>query len=77
MSQRFFTISKKVERLLMNGIRTGQLDNFAVSGRNHNSLEFKMRQVLKIKNLKNSLIFRLFFIVTPSIESSEQASSIT
>lgn len=42
MSQRFFTISKKVERLLMNGIRTGRLDNFAVSGRN--SLEFKLTQ---------------------------------
>lgn len=31
MSQRFFTIAKKVERLLMNGIRTGRLDDFAVS----------------------------------------------
>ncbi|VVC27783.1 Hypothetical protein CINCED_3A025476 [Cinara cedri] len=31
MSQRFFTISKKVERLLMNGIRTGRLDNFALN----------------------------------------------
>lgn len=62
MSQRFFTISKKVERLLMNGIRTGRLDNFAVSGRNDNSLEFKMRQVLIIKNLKNSFIFPLFVL---------------
>jgi hypothetical protein len=44
MSQRFFTISKKVERLLMNGIRTGRLDNFAVSGQNRNSLEFKLTQ---------------------------------
>lgn len=31
MSQRFFTIARKVERLLTNGIRTGRLDNFAVS----------------------------------------------
>ncbi|XP_025424252.1 AFG3-like protein 2 [Sipha flava] len=31
MSQRFFAISKKVERLLMNGIRTGRLDNFALN----------------------------------------------
>lgn len=30
MSQRFLTITKKVERLLMNGIRTGRLDNFTV-----------------------------------------------
>jgi len=46
----------------MNGIRTGRLDNFAVSGRNDNSLEFKMRQVLIIKNLKNSFIFPLFVL---------------
>lgn len=31
MSQRFFTIAKKVERLLLNGIRTGHLDNFALN----------------------------------------------
>lgn len=30
MSQRFFTLSRKVERLLVNGIRTGQLNNFAL-----------------------------------------------
>ncbi|XP_050541480.1 AFG3-like protein 2 [Daktulosphaira vitifoliae] len=30
MSQRFFALSKKVEKLLVNGIRTGRLDNFAI-----------------------------------------------
>ncbi|KAF0714090.1 AFG3-like protein 2, partial [Aphis craccivora] len=47
MSQRFFTISKKVERLLMNGIRTGRLDNFAL----HRQLSLlSRRQVLPSLN---------------------------
>lgn len=48
MSQRFFTISKKVERLLMNGIRTGRLDNFAL----HRQLSLlSRRQVLPSLNI--------------------------
>ncbi|XP_050422678.1 AFG3-like protein 2 [Adelges cooleyi] len=43
MSQRFLTITKKVERLLMNGIRTGRLDNFTLQ--RHLSL-LSRRQVL-------------------------------